>query len=302
MFDKNFLVGKVVNSLQRGGFEVLRTEGNFDLVAKREGKTLLVKVLMNIDALKDDQAMSLRAVAYFMSCQPVVVSTKNNREPLDDDVVYERFGLAVMTPKLLESVAIQGDVPAIESSKGRHTMEIDAESMRNRRRELGLTLETLAARVGVSKKAVYEIENKRVNPTKETADKIEKALTASIQRPYEMRPAPITYLKPRGEMQERVSKEFTRMGIDNTSVYSSPFENVGKEKFSIVTSLTNNMEKIKRQAINLRKISTFMSTKAVFVTKKSPEKSVHGVPVVLESELPEISSPKDLKKVIEEKE
>ena len=77
MFDKNFLVGKVVNSLQKEGYEILQTEGNFEIVAKRDKQVLLIKVLMNIDALKEDQAMSLRAVAYFMNCQPVVISTKN---------------------------------------------------------------------------------------------------------------------------------------------------------------------------------------------------------------------------------
>ena len=44
------------------------------------------------------------------------------------------------------------------------------------------------------------------------------------------------------------------------------------------------------------------SCKAVFVARKSHQKSVHGVPVVLESELPDIESSKELKKVIEEKE
>ncbi len=302
MFDKSFLVSKVVNSLHKEGYEVLQTEGNFDIVAKRDKQTLIIKVLMNIDALKEDQAMSLRAVAYFMGCQPVVISTKNNRETLDDDVVYARFDLPVMTPKLLEALTIQEDLAAVQSAKGRHTVEIDADAMRNRRKEMGLTLEGLATKVGVSKKAVYEIENQRVNPTIDTVEKLERVLTTNIQKPYRIKEAPITYLKPKGETQEMVSKEFTRMGIDNTPVYSSLFENVGKEKFSIVTSISQNVDKIKKQAISLRNISAFFSSKAVFVAKKSNEKSVHGVPVVLESELPDIESSKDLRKRIEEKE
>lgn len=302
MFDKSFLVGKVVNSLQKGGFEVLQTDGNFDIVAKRDSKILLIKVLMNIDALKEDQAMSLRAVAYFMTCQPVVISTKNNRETLDDDVVYARFELPVMTPKLLEAVTIQEDVSAIESSKGRHTVEVNTDSLRNKRKELGFTLETLAEKIGVSKKAIYEIENSRVNPTMNTVEKLERVLSVRIQKPYRIKEAPITYLKPRDEDQEKVSRELTRMGIDNTSVYSSQFENVGKEKFSIMTSLSNNIEKIKRQALTLRKLSNVFSSKAMFIAKKAPKENIHGVPVILESELPAIESSKELKKRIEEKE
>lgn len=302
VFDKSFLVSKVVNSLQKYGYEVLQTEGVFDIVARREKQVLLLKVLMNVDALKDDQAMSLRAVAYFMNCQPIVISTKNNRETLDDDVVYSRFEVPVMTPKLLESLTAQEQISAVESAKGRHTVEINAESLRSKREELGLTLEKLAAKIGVSKKAVYEIENRRVNPTKETAEKLERALAVKIRKPYEIKGAPITYLKPKGEMQEKVSKEFSRMGIDNTSVYSPQFGNVGKEKFSIITSLSQNIDKIKSRAMNLRKLSEALSSKAVVVAKKSQKESVHGVPVVLESDLPGIESSKELKKVIEEKE
>src|SRR5438309_1022146 len=103
-------------------------------------------------------------------------------------------------------------------------------------------------------------------------------------------------------MQEKVSSEFKRMGIDNTSIYSSQFENVGREKFSLITSLSHNLDKMKRQAMTIRKLSGVFSSKAMVVADKSRQKSVHGVPVVLESELPEIESSKDLKKIIEEKE
>lgn len=302
MFDKNFLVGKVVNSLERVGYEVLQTAGSFDIAARMGEKVLLVKVLMNVDALKEDQAMSLRAVAYFMNGQALVVCVKNNRETLEDDVVYSRFELPVMTPKLLESMVVQNEISAASSAKGRRTVEIDPEAMRGRRKELGLTLEGLAERAGITKKAAYEIESRRVNPTRETAEKLERILSAKIQKPYQIREAPITYLKPRSEEQGRLSKELSRIGIDNSSVYSSQFHNVGKERFPIITSLSHSVDRIKHKAIELRKISGFFSSKAVFVAKKSDKGSVHGVAVVLESELPEIGSSKDLKKFIEEKE
>lgn len=302
VFDKNFLVGKVVNSLEKGGYEVLKTDGNFDVMTKRDDKVILIKVLMNVDALKEDQAMSLRSVAYFMNCQAIVVCIKNNRETLDDDVVYSRFEMPVMTPKLFEAIMMQDDMTAIEASKGRHTMEINTDLLRNKRKEMGFTLESLAEKIGVSKKAVYEIENSRVRPTMDTVDKLEEILSTDIKKPYKIKEAPPTYLKPKNELQNNVSKEFSRMGIENSPIYSSPFENVGKEKFSIITSISQNVDKLKKRAINIRNISDFFSSKAVVVAKKSRQESVHGVPIVLESDLPDIHTSKDLKKVIEEKE
>lgn len=302
MLDKNFLVRKVINSLEKGGYEVLQTDSNFDVMAKRDSKILLLKILVNVDALKEDQAMSLRAVAYFMNCQAAVISVKNNRETLDDNTVYSRFEIPVMTPKLLESIVLQGDVTAIESSKGRHTVEIDADLMRIRRKEMGLTLEMLAEKAGISKKAVYEIENKRVNPTKDTADCLENILSIDIKKPYRIRDIPPTRLKPKSGLQESVGREFSRIGIDNSPIYSSPFESVGREKFSIITSISQNVDRIKKKATSVRIISQFFSSKAVVVVKKSKQENVNGVPVVLESELPEIQTSKQLKKIIEEKE
>jgi len=181
-------------------------------------------------------------------------------------------------------------------------MEIDTDLLRNKRKEMGFTLESLAEKIGVSKKAVYEIENSRVRPTMDTVGKLEEILSTDIKKPYRVREAPPTYLKPKNELQNNVSREFTRMGIENSPIYSSPFENVGKDKFSIITSISQNVDKLKKRAINIRNISDFFSSKAVVVAKKSRQESVHGVPIVLESDLPEIHTSKDLKKVIEEKE
>ena len=60
-----------------------------------------------------------------------------------------------------------------ESSKGRHTTEINAFELREKRKELNYTLEELAKQIGVSKKAMYEIENRRVNPQADTVKKLE---------------------------------------------------------------------------------------------------------------------------------
>ena len=302
MFDKTFLVTKMIASLEKAGYETMNIGGSFDVVAKREDHTLLIKVLMNIDALKEDQAMSLRAIAYFMGSQPVVISIKNNRDTLENDTVYSRFEVPVMSPKLFESMITQGEINVIHSAKGRHTTEIDTNVLREKRKELGYTLEGIADKAGITKKAAYEIESNRVNPTKETVDKLEKILSTKIQRPYEIKNAPITYLKPKDDSQENISRELKRIGIDNSSVYSSPFENVGKDKFPIITSVSSNVDKIKKRAITLRKLSGFFKSKTVIVSKKSPKKSIHGVAVITESELPDIESPKKLKKLIEEKE
>ncbi|TAL47299.1 helix-turn-helix domain-containing protein [archaeon] len=289
-------LAKVVEALQNEGFSTLTTEGSFDIVAKRDDRLLLIKVLTNVDGLSQEQAMSLRAISHFLSAHPFVISVKNNREQLDDNVVYSRFDIPVVTPALFSSILNEKTLP-FSSAKGRHTIEVDSGLMKETRNGAGMTLEELADKVGVSKKAIYEIENQRVNPSEETVKKLESALSIKLKKPYEMKTAPMTHLKPKTDFQSKVSREFSRIGIDNSSVYSAPFEIVGKEKFSIITRLSYTVDK---GTSVVKKLSGMFSSKAVVIAKKAG-KNADGLAVVLESELPEIGSSKELKKLIEEK-
>jgi len=300
MLDKYFLLNKIVNILQKNEFNTFTTQGCFDIAAKRE-YTILIKTLINIDALNKEQALSLQAISYFLSAYPFVVSMKNNREFLSDKIVYSRFSLPVVTLKLFEEMLVE-DVAAVHSAKGRHTTDINHFSLREKRKELGYSLIELSEMVGITKKALYEIENKRVNPTDETVKKLETLLGITLRLPFEMKTSKETYLKPKNEFQEKVSKEFNRIGIDNSSVYSAPFEIVGRERFSLITSLSKNTVKIKKEANIVRKLSDVFSSRAIFVVKRSHEHAIEGVPIVLESELPEIESSKDLEGIISEKE
>ncbi len=301
MFDKYFLLNKIVNTLEKNQFNTFVTSGCFDIAAKREF-LILIKTLLNVDSINQEQASSLKAISHFLSAYPFIISMRNNREFLNDETVYSRFELPVLTPKLFEEMIMEEEVTVIQSSKGRHTSEIDTFSLREKRGELGYTLQQLAELAGITKKALYEIENKRVNPTEETVNKLEVLLKIALRLPFEMKTSRPTYLKSKNEFQEKVSKEFSRIGVDNSSVHSAPFEIVGREKFSLITNLSKNTVKIKREAIIVKRLSDMFSSHAIFVAKESHEHAVEGVPIVLESELPEIETSRELEGIIREKE
>lgn len=300
MFDKCFLQNKIINVLESNEFTVFATSGCFDIAAKREN-LLLIKTLMNVDALSKDQAMSLQTMSYFLSAYPFVVSVKNNREILDDKIVYSRFDLPVVTPKLFGEI-LKEEISIVHSAKGRHTTEINSFALREKRKELGYSMEQLADIIGISKKAVYEIENKRVNPTQETVRKLEVRLNITLGMPMEMKTGKAVYLKPRNESQDRVSKELIRIGVDNSVVYSAPFDIVGRENFSVITRSFQDTSKIRKEVQAIKKLSTMFSSFAVFIAGKSREKSIDGIPVILEGDLPEIESPEEFEELLLEKE
>jgi len=300
MFNKSFIINRLVNSLEKKEFQLFLTQGCFDIVAKKKF-IMLIKALTNVDGLIQEQAQSLKAISYFVSGYPLVVSEKTNRGSLNNEVIYSRFQVPVVTPQTFECIIEEEIIPEVKAIKGKHTVTVNTTYLRKRREELNLSLERLSKEIDISKKALYEIENQRVNPTVETVKKLEELLEIDLKIPYKMKKVKKVYVKPRSEFQEKVSTEFSRLGIDNTSVTSTSFEIIGKQKTSLITGLSKNTVKIKKVAFQLKGLSSIFSSQGMFVVKKRHEEVIDGIPIVLEDELPELESSRELSKLIREK-
>jgi len=300
MFNKSFLVDRLVKNLLDKEFQLFLTQGCFDIAARKEF-VVLIKALTNVDGFVKEQAQSLKAISYFVSAYPLVVSEKTNRGSLRDEVIYSRFQVPVVTPQMFECMIEEEVIPEVKAIKGKHTVTINTTYLRKKREELDLSLEKLSKQIGISKKALYEIENQRVNPTLETVKRLEELLDVDLKMPYKMERVERTYIEPKNEFQKKVSLEFSRLGIDNSAVTSTSFEIIGKEKNSLITGLSNNTVKIKKVVSQVKGLSSIFSSQKMFVAKKSHEQAIEGVPIVLESELPELGSSRELNKLIKEK-
>ena len=300
MLNKYFLLNRIIKTLISNKFQVFLNKGCFDIAAKKEYK-MLIKASFNVDGLSEEHALSLRAISYFISAYPLIVSVKTNRGFLDDKIIYSRFQIPVITPRMFDLLVRNEEIPLIEATKGKHLVSIDCKILKNKRKEMGLSLKELSRLVGISKKSLYEIENKRVTPSFETVEKLEKVLKVNLKQSFKLeRPKP-AYLKPKNNFQKRISKEFRRIGIENSCVYSAPFELVGKERYSLITRLSRDTDEIKRKYQTIKKISSFFSSRAIFITKNARETSINGIPVLLESELKEIESTREFNKLLSEK-
>jgi len=292
------LIDRLVNNLLRHEYEVFLSRGCFDIAAKRE-KLMLIKSLTNVDGLNSQHAQSIRAISYFVSAHPFVVSMRTNHGFLRDEIIYNRFDIPVVTPRTFENI-IEEDSYGVLAAKGRHTVEIDSDALRERRYKMKFTLEELAKLVGISKKALYEIENKRTNPTEKTVKKLERRLNIKLREAYEPQLPEKTVMEPKEPLQGRVSKELDRIGVENSPVHCMPFDIVGKEEFSLITGLSANTKKIKYVASSVKKLSNIFGASAFFVSKHTRVRTVEGLPVFREDELPELESAKELKKIIAE--
>jgi putative transcriptional regulator len=300
MFDKDFLVKRLADTLLKNEFQLFVTQGCFDIAARKDF-LMLIKTLTNIDGLVEEHAQSLKAISYFASGYPLVVSEKTNRGELNDDVIYSRFQLPVVTPEMFDNMIEEEIIPEVKAIKGKHIVVINTSYLKKKREELNMSLEKISREIGISKKALYEIENQRVNPTVDTVRRLEKLLDINLKISYKMEKVERTYIEPKNEFQKKVSLEFSRLGVDNSAVSSASFEIIGKDKVSLITGLSNNTFKIKKVVSQVKGLSSVFFSQKMFVVKKSNEQTIDGVPIILESELPELENSKELNKLIKEK-
>lgn len=169
---------------------------------------MLIKALTNVDGLVQEQAQSLKTISYFVSAYPLVVSERTNRNSLNDEVIYSRFEVPVVTPNMFECIIEEEVIPEIKAIKGKHTVTINTVYLRKKREELNLSLKKLSREIGISKKALYEIENQRVNPTLETVKRLEDLLDIDLKTPYKMEKVERTYVEPKNEFQKKFLQNF----------------------------------------------------------------------------------------------
>jgi putative transcriptional regulator len=300
MFKKFFLLQDIVKTLVRKEFDVTISRGCFDVAAKRE-LLLLLKVLFNIDGMEREAAVNLKAISYFVSAYPLIISLKNNREKLKDEIIYSRFGVPVVTPKTFKKV-IEEDAAYCFSIKGKHLAKVNVKKIRKRRMELNYSLSKLSYLTKISKKTLYNIEREKVIPSMETAKKLEKVLKTKLILSFELEMPEKIVLSPKRHFEKRVSKKFFEIGIENSPVYSAPFNLVGREGYSIITKLSEKPKIVKGEVDVIKDLSIMFSSLPLVVAKKVRGVTcVSGVPIFLESELSGIESSHELKKLIEER-
>ncbi|HLC67924.1 MAG TPA: helix-turn-helix domain-containing protein [archaeon] len=272
---------EVEEALRESGFSYCEYDGCFDIAA-RKGSMLLIKLLTNIDSLQENQADSLKVISHSLEAKSILIGLHTRRERLDDNVLYERFDIPAVNPSTFENIVVNNALPMIYQFRGGRFVEIEPEKLRSAREQKGMSQSDLAARVGITKKSVYEHESRRMKMEYGSAMKIEKALKTELILPLEIenKHADI-HLAPKTVFETKISRTFHNMGFETSSVYHSPFNVIAQEKDMML--LSNVEEKPKAKNISAIKNFAKVSKKsAVIVTK---EEANFDVPSVTEKQL-----------------
>lgn len=282
----------------------------FDMVARKRLLLLLLKVLINIDGFTGQQADEIKKVASTILASPLLVGVKSKYEYLEEDVVYERHGIPVISPETLHNMIVEDIYPEVFADRGGYFIEIDGNAIKEAREKENLSLKDLASQAHVSRETIYKYEHCMVRASPETVINLESILNMKITLSVDI------FKVPESEniiITGNTPKELAQLGFRVIKTNKTPFDAIAKlnqelEELKKNIAMITNMEKnrnqkvLKKMAVNVKDLSGVAGTEAVFIfERKKNLECIEGVPVVHNWEIGEMESPKDFLKIIKER-
>ncbi|PNX53977.1 MAG: transcriptional regulator [Thermoplasmata archaeon M9B2D] len=307
--DRTKLLADIREVLGTAGFSVsdpytIRLPG-FDLVARQDDTLLIIKVLSNIDALSEEVANELRALAYLLKATPLLIGEKNGMSVLEDDVVYFRFGIQTVTPTTLKNHVLERIPVLAYAAPGGLYVNLDHEKIRRLRKERNISLGTFAYHVHVSRRTVQMYED-GMSARIDIADRIEDMFRQSVTLPIDLlKPLVVEskrlpfYKKEKEDMKDLQREIFSllhNIGYRIIPLDRCPFEALSKEKEKILlTCVQEYNKKLEEKAHFISSISKIIEKHAVvFTDKEVNKKNLQGTPIIGKKELKKIRDPEDV--------
>ncbi|MCS7144400.1 MAG: transcriptional regulator [Archaeoglobaceae archaeon] len=301
---QSLLLSNVIRLLRKEGYELLELVDTkprcFDLIARKDKKILLIKVLYNVDSLKVETAEEMRKIAKLLNATALVIGERFKFDFLERRVVYTRYDLPVINLATFYDY-LQGDLPYIYSAPGGYYVKINAEKLRKAREAMGISIGDAAKRLGVSKRTVRNYEEGS-DASVEVAIKIEEVFGDVVKKIdfSEFIREEEREIKSEGEEDEIVGK-LREIGIAIYTVRHTPFDAISKFEDNEVIMGLKQVREIEKRAQLIGKVSEIVNANAAYVTERELKKKVSSVVFVLKEELESLSSPDDFISLINEK-
>jgi putative transcriptional regulator len=309
--------------LERSGFYVADAHGvrpsSFDLGARRDSTLLLIKVLKNIDAFDAEEAKRLSELGRLFPATVLVIGQTSGASELDPGVVYTRYGVPIVTEETLREYLEKALPPFLYASPGGTFARIDGDRLRELRVDRGLSLGSLAAIAGVSRRAI-QLYEEGAGGEISVIERIEQFLGEPIVRPADLfGPTPRARAgsesdpdgkdgdeplrAPSGDpWRDSVLNQMDRLGLELTLTVRAPFDALGRTPDPLLAAIGSLRTALHRAEV-LSGLAHVAEGHAVFVVRETVHRpSIDGLPILSQSELRRHRDADDLLEEITERE
>ena len=284
---------------------------SFDLVARRDNTVLFLKAVTNIDAFSEENAEELKLLSRILGGSPIAIGLHSGSGQLDDDVVYTRFSIPIMTPSTFHQFVLEDVPPIVVAAPGGYYVKLDGKLLREIREERGISLGELADRVGVSRRSIQLYEEGGRRALVDVAMRIEDCLDIPLSCPVD--PLEAEYEIKLEVIRDSLSdvalfcqEAFTHLmqtGCHIISTSRSPFETVVEEKQDVMlTGVAKYERTLLKKAKVIGDVSCIIERQSMVVVDRRPRReSIEGTAVVGVKEILERGSLEDILELIQER-
>ena len=185
--ERQTLINEVRETLSKSGFYVSDecSALSFDFVSRRDNLLLLVKVLINVDSFSKSAANELKTLSTFLEGSSIIVGKKTGSGEIEEDVIYLRHGIPIISAKTLENTLLEGIPPFVYAAPGGFYVNIDGDMIKKMREKRKISLGIMAEIAGVSRRAIqmYEVG---MSAMVDAASRLEEFLGESIILPLDL--------------------------------------------------------------------------------------------------------------------
>lgn len=287
----------------------------FDLIARRDNTLLIIKILTNINALPEEVAKELQKLSQLLNGQPLLIGLRAGNGSLEEEVVYDRFGIKAINPETLRLHLLEGIPLQVYAAPGGFYVNIDTEEIKKIRKEKEISLGSFARSLHVSRRTVRMYEdgmNARVDVAFRMEELFNTQLVKDIKILHKTKKQEThnetsdfskNHQQPTKPFQDKIFSLLRNSGYTIIPVGRCPFEAVSKEREKILLTCVQKYDKkLKKKAEIVSSISKITEKRAVMITdKKGTKQNIFGTPLILHDELRKIHDPEELLELILER-
>jgi putative transcriptional regulator len=306
---------RVLSLLKQVGFKTsdaynLRS-ACFDIVARNGSKILLIKVLTNIDSFHEEHAFQLKLLSDVLYASVVLVGERTRKGKVEDDALYERFGIPAISYNTLEQALLHGVFPVVYAKRGGFYVHLNGDKIRRERGKGSFSLGAMAEILGVSRRTIYEYERNEMGSTLETAVKLEELLQTSVTVPFNILSWNVEGGVVEGkaiarslddELEESVGKVLSDLGLKVMWSRGTPFDAITytRERSDVVVTGVGHVaeRRVQNRIEAVGSFSNIVRSHAMFVLDRPRSSVVKGVPVVSRDELESMDDASELLEAI----
>ena len=227
---KRDLMDEIGVLLLRHGYTVKSlTRTCFDIVARKESKVLLIKVLEDANSISEEYASSMKNLSSYTDAAPIIIAEKAGHL-LEDGAVYVRSGVFTCSYSTFSN-CLDSRFPIIISTRAGFTASVIGGKLRQQREERGYSLGSISRKVGVSKRMIAKYESNVADVSLRSAIALNKLFGGDIFNKVDVFAVAKETVSKNPSI---IARKYDELGFRAADTKKAPFDVVAKKEKELI--------------------------------------------------------------------